>query len=79
VLRVTVSMKGKDGQLHTVDCEAESLFRAANFGMQKFAKLCWFSSEAVIELTSGTDTWLVSQNRVREVRTLDWRKTNRMY
>jgi hypothetical protein len=61
-------MKGKDGQLLTLECEADSLFRAAEKAIYDWHRLWWFSSDAVLEIKSGGDQWRVSQQRVKESR-----------
>jgi hypothetical protein len=63
-----VSMKGTDGQLHTLECEADSLFAAADRAMTEWNRLWWFSSDAIVEVKSGADHWRVSQERVKESR-----------
>jgi len=61
-------MKGKDGQLHTLECDADSLFAAAEKGVTEWNRFWWFSSDAVLEIRSGGDFWKVDQARVREGR-----------
>jgi hypothetical protein len=59
-------MKGKDGQLHTLECEADSLFNAADHAIDQWNRLWWFTSDAVLEIKAGGEQWRVSQARVRE-------------
>ena len=62
-------MKGKDGQLHTLECEAESLFAAAEKGVAEWNRFWWYSSDAVLEIRSVDEKWRVDQETVRK-----WRK-----
>ena len=61
-------MVGKDGQTHTVECEATSLFSAAEKAMAEWTRLWWFTSDALLEIKSGGDQWRVSQARVMDRR-----------
>jgi hypothetical protein len=61
-------MAGKDGQLHTTDVEADSLFHAADQAVYAWSRLWWYRPDAVIEVQSGGDSWCVTQARLREWR-----------
>jgi hypothetical protein len=61
-------MKGKDGQLHSLECEAESLFSAADQAITEWNRRWWFTSDAVLEIRAGDEKWRVNQERVRERR-----------
>jgi hypothetical protein len=54
-----VTMVGKDGQLHAVETEADSLFAAAHKAIHSWALLWWYNSEAVIEVRSADGAWKV--------------------
>lgn len=60
----TVSIKGEDDQLHSVETDAESLFEAAYAGVQQWAKLWWYAADSVIEVRSGDQLWRVRAGRV---------------
>jgi hypothetical protein len=70
VRRCTVSIRGKDGELHSKTVDATSLFDAADEIIRDWNRLWWWSSSSLIEIESGDDHWRVSQDRVRK-----WRKT----
>ena len=55
-------------QLHTLECDAESLFAAADRAVSEWNRLWWYSSDAVLEVRSGDEQWRVNQARVRERR-----------
>jgi hypothetical protein len=57
-------MKGKDGEVHTAEIlDAVSLFDAASKAIQQWARLWWFSGDALIEIECVPDRWRVSQDR----------------
>ena len=58
----------KGGQLHTLECDADSLFSAADRAISDWNRFWWFAPDAVLEIKSGSDTWKVNQARVREAR-----------
>jgi hypothetical protein len=68
--RCSVSVVGKDGEIHSKDLDATSLFDAADTVIRDWNRLWWWSSSAIIQIQSGPDRWEVSQDRVRQ-----WRKT----
>jgi hypothetical protein len=63
--RCTVSMTGTDGQRHSNETDALSLFDAAFNAQQQWAKFSWFDPQAVIEIRAGKDVWRVRQDRIR--------------
>jgi hypothetical protein len=69
-----VSMTGKDGERHTVETDAISLFDAAYKAQQQWARLWWFQPTVLIEVRSGNDRWLVRQERVRKWATGSYRR-----
>jgi hypothetical protein len=66
--RCTVSIVGKDGQTHTSEVDATSLFDAAETVMRDWNRLWWWSSSSMIQIESGPDRWQVNQAKVREWR-----------
>jgi hypothetical protein len=68
VRRCRVSIFGKDGETHTTELDATSLFEAADTLIRDFSRLWWWSSTATIEIQSGLDRWQVDQAKVRELR-----------
>ncbi len=62
-------MRGKDGEVHTVELEASSLFEAGYQATQRWALFWWFDPEAVLTLIAGDEHWHVKQESVRA-----WRK-----
>jgi hypothetical protein len=58
-------MTGKDGQRRTVETNAISLFDAAWKAQQQWALFWWFRNDVPIEVRSGTDSWCVTQDRLR--------------
>jgi hypothetical protein len=69
-------MKGEDGQLHTLEYDAASLFDAADKAIYDWHRLWWFTSDADLEIKSGGEQWRVSQERLRESRP-NWPKSDR--
>jgi len=57
-------MKGQDGQQHSLETKADSLFGAAYAGVEQWAKLWWYSPNAVIEVRDGERSWRVRAQRV---------------
>lgn len=55
VRRCTVSIRGKDGELHTKTVDATSLFDAADEVIRDWNRLWWWSSSSLIEIESGPD------------------------
>jgi hypothetical protein len=53
-------MVGKDGQWHSIETDADSLFAAAYAGIRAWAPLWWYDSEALIEVRSAGGAWKVS-------------------
>jgi hypothetical protein len=68
--RCIVSIRGKDGETHTKEVDATSLFDAADTVMHDWNRLWWWSSSSPIHVESGPDRWQVNQAKVRE-----WRKS----
>jgi hypothetical protein len=66
--RVSVSVVGKDGEIHTKHVDATSLFDAADEVIRDWNRLWWWSSSAVIEVASENDRWKVNQATVRKWR-----------
>jgi hypothetical protein len=58
-------MTGTDGQLHSIEVEAESLFSAAHRGMREWWRFWWFSSDELIDVKAGQDNWRVRQERLQ--------------
>jgi hypothetical protein len=52
-------MTSPDGQLHSVETEASSLFEAAYEGVLQWTRLWWFSGDCVIEVRAGQQRWRV--------------------
>jgi hypothetical protein len=65
-----VSVFGKDGETHTKEVDATSLFDAADTVIRDWNRLWWWPSGASIQIECGPDHWQVSQDSVRK-----WRKT----
>lgn len=63
VRQCVVSIRGTDGQEHSIDTEAESLFGAAYAGVHEWAKMWWFSSDLIIEVRADDTTWRVKAAR----------------
>ena len=61
----TVSVVGGDGQTHTVEVQASSLFDAVDQAAQQWARLWWYRGEAVVEVRAGERCWQVRLERVR--------------
>jgi hypothetical protein len=55
----------KDGELHSFETDAISLFDAAYRARQQWALFWWFPPDSVIEVHSGSDCWHVRQDRLR--------------
>lgn len=68
--RCTASVFGKDGDTHTKQVDATSLFDAADTVIRDWNRLWWWSSSSPIQIESGPDRWQVNQASVRK-----WRKT----
>ena len=51
--RCTVFMTGTDGQRHSIETDALSLFDAAYNAQQQWARLSWFDPQALIEVRAG--------------------------
>jgi hypothetical protein len=66
-----VSVLGKDGQTHTREVDATSLFDAAHTVIQEWNRLWWWAPRSPIHVESGPDRWKVNQAAVRK-----WRKMN---
>jgi hypothetical protein len=65
VRRCLVSITGKDGERHSIEADAISLFDAAYKAKQQWTMFWWFPLDAVIEVRSGSDCWRVRQDRLR--------------
>jgi hypothetical protein len=63
--RCTVSIIGKDGDTHSFETDANSLFDAAYKAIESWGMLGWFPLNADIEVRSGNQCWRVKQGRVR--------------
>ena len=59
-------MTGQDGQVHTVETDAASLFEAAYAGLHQWAGVWWFSGDSVIEVRTGQQRWRVQAQRVSQ-------------
>jgi hypothetical protein len=59
-----VTMVGKDGHLHSIETDADSLFAAAYAGIRSSALLWWCDSDAVVEVRSADGAWKVSAAQV---------------
>jgi hypothetical protein len=59
-------MKGQDDQLHSLEIDADGLFAAAFAGIQEWQRLWWFSTEAIIEVRTGQQCWMVKARRVND-------------
>ena len=57
-------MIGKDGQLHSIETDADSLFAAAYAGLRSWSLLWWYDSDAVIEVRSADGAWKVKAAKV---------------
>ena len=57
-------MVGKDGQLDSIETDADSLFAAANKGIREWALPWWYESDAVIKVRRADGAWKVSAERV---------------
>jgi hypothetical protein len=62
----TVSMRGRDGEIHAITLQASSLFDAADQGLQGRAKLWYFDAHATIQVEADGMRWAVRQDKVRE-------------
>jgi hypothetical protein len=62
----TVSILGKDGETHTLNTTAASLFDAAQQAERESSRLWWWDGKAVAEVRSGNQVWRVSVERVRK-------------
>ena len=58
-------MSPADGQTHTVELAASSLFDAAAQAMQGWARLWWWDPGLVLEVKCGNLRWRVAAGRVR--------------
>lgn len=65
-----MSVLGKDGETHTKEVDATSLFDAADMVIQDWNRLWWWASSSPIQIESGPDRRKVNQATVRK-----WRKT----
>lgn len=59
-----VTMVGKDGQLHSIETDADGLFDAAYKAVHSWALLWWYNPEAVVEVHSADGAWKVKASRV---------------
>ncbi len=62
-------MEGKDGERHTIELEAASLFEAGYRAVQRWALFWWFDPQALLTIRAGNEGWNVKQSSIRE-----WRK-----
>jgi hypothetical protein len=62
----TVSTTSQDGQVHSIETDAASLFEAAHDAVHQWAPLWWFSGDCVIEVRAGDQRWRVRARRVSE-------------
>jgi hypothetical protein len=69
-----VSIAGKEGERHTVETDAISLFDAAYKAQQQWALLSWFAPTPVIEVRAGNHRWFVRQERIRKWATGSYRR-----
>ena len=67
-----VSVAGGDGQVHTVEVNASSLFGAVDQAAAQWARLWWYAGTEVVDVKAGERTWRVRLHRVRE-----WRASQR--
>jgi hypothetical protein len=65
VRHVTVSMRGKDNEVHTTHVDATSLFDAAAIFIQDFHRLWWWSNGSPIKIHSDDELWMVNQETIR--------------
>jgi len=70
---------GTDGQLHSIETDAISLFDAAYKARQQWAVCSWFRADALIDVRTGKETWRVRQDRLRVWATGSSRKRRREY
>jgi hypothetical protein len=66
--RCIVSMRGKDGQVHTFETDADSLFQAATAGIECWAQFWWFDPDTEIEVKVSGISYYVSQDQLEEYR-----------
>ncbi len=59
-------MIAKDGEVHTSEVDATSLFEAADTFIRDHSRLWWWSTSAIIEIESGQDRWHVNQDTIRK-------------
>jgi hypothetical protein len=59
-MHCTVSVRGRDRQIHTLEVEAASLFDAVEQTVQQWAPLWWYRHQAVAEVRAGKRCWRVS-------------------
>ncbi|HKE26139.1 MAG TPA: hypothetical protein VKB88_27470 [Bryobacteraceae bacterium] len=64
--RCSVSVRGKDGWIHSLDTNAESLPEAAYAGIREWNSLWWYDPDAVIEVRAGVECWRASGRRTSE-------------
>jgi hypothetical protein len=69
----------QDGERHTVETDAISLFDAAWQARQQWALLWWFRADALIEVQAGDECWQVRQNRLQVWATGSTRKRRREF
>jgi len=77
--RCTVSTTGTDGQRHSIETDALSLFDAAFNARQQWARLSWFDLQAVFEICAENDRWRVRQDRIRRWAYGSSRRRRRQY
>ncbi len=58
-------MRGKDGETHTVELEAVSLFDAAYEATQRWAMFWWADPKALLTIKAGDEEWNVRQSSIR--------------
>jgi hypothetical protein len=59
---------GKDGETHSTEVDATSLFDAADTVIRDWNRLWWWSTSSAIQIESGDDRWRVSQASMRKWR-----------
>ncbi|HKD07528.1 MAG TPA: hypothetical protein VKB79_16620 [Bryobacteraceae bacterium] len=60
MLLCSVSIKGLDGWIHSLETEAGSLAEAAYAGVREWSRLWWYNPDAVIEVRAGDECWRIS-------------------
>jgi hypothetical protein len=62
----TVSAVGKDGQIHTEQALASSVFHAASLVLQRISLLWWYEPTSPLRVEQDGRQWTVTQKRVKQ-------------